>query len=156
MPPALLVPLLGAGLERSLVLAEALETRGFGGGAVQDAPPRRRLPLAGAATATSAAVALIGFGRVLPGVGLLVVALALALAAAPATAPRSRFRPLVWDMPSLALAGTAGLAVVLIGAALTGGLLAYDPFPRLAAPPFDPLAGGAILLLLIPAVWSGR
>ena len=153
---SLLAPLLGAGLERSLVLAEALETRGFGGSAVAQPRPRRRLPLAGAAVATVAAAASIGFGRVLPGIALLAVALALSVAAAPAPAPRSRFRPLVWDAPSLAVTGAAGLAVTLLAVALFGGALAYDPFPRLAAPPFDPLAGGAVLLLLAPAIWSGR
>ena len=153
---SLLAPLLGAGLERALVLAEALETRGFGSSARQVARPRRWPALAGAAGVTTAAVALIGFGRVLPGVALLIAAMALAAASAPARSQRTRFRPLVWDIPSVVLALVAGLAIVLLGLALIDGMLTYNPFPRLTAPPFDPLIGGAILLLLTPTIWSGQ
>lgn len=153
---SLLVPLLGAGLERSLVLAEALETRGFGGSATPQAARRRPLPLAGAGLAVVAALGLVGFGHVPQGAGALLLALVLAATGAPAHAARSRFRPLVWDLPSLAVAGAAVGAVSLTMLALLQRALAYDPFPRLAAPPFDPVAGGAILLLLVPALWSVR
>ncbi|MCO5177578.1 MAG: energy-coupling factor transporter transmembrane protein EcfT [Thermomicrobiales bacterium] len=154
--PSLLTPLLAAGLERSLVLAEALETRGFGASRVAQPSPRRRWPLVAASAAVVLALALIGTGRVLPGVGMIVIAIFASLAGVGGQQPRSRFRPLVWDIASVAVCAVAGLVVVTLAVSLARGLLTFSPFPRLTTPPFDPLVGGAILLLLLPVVWSNR
>lgn len=153
---SLLTPLLAAGLERSLVLAEALETRGFGASQNAQPTPRRRWPLFGAAAAIVLALALIGTGRVLPGVGMVVVAIVASLVGVGGQQPRSRFRPLVWDAASVAVCAVAGLVVVVLAVSLARGALTFSPFPRLETPPFDPIVGGAILLLLLPAVWSDR
>ena len=152
---SLLTPLLAAGLERSLVLAEALETRGFGASRSAQPTPRRRWPLFGAGVAIVLALALIGTGRVLPGVGMVVVAIVASLVGVGGQQPRSRFRPLVWDAASVAVCAVAGLVVVL-AVSLARGALTFSPFPRLETPPFDSIVGGAILLLLLPAVWSDR
>lgn len=152
----LLVPLLGAGLERSLVLAEALETRGFGGGAAARPATRRWPALVGAALAAIAGLMAIGLGHLLPGVALMIVALVAAAASTPPPHRRTRYRPLAWGTSSFIVIAAALLATVVLGVGLVGGLLTYNPFPRLVAPPFDPWVGGAIMLLLTPTIWSGQ
>lgn len=153
---SLLTPLLAAGLERSLVLAEALETRGFGASRVAQTAQRRRWPLLIAAVAVVLALFLIGTGRVLPGVGTIVIAIIASLAGVGGHQPRSRFRPLIWDTASVATCAIAGLTMLVLAVGIARGLLSFSPFPRLVTPAFDPLIGGAILLLLLPVVWSNR
>jgi energy-coupling factor transport system permease protein len=152
------VPLLGTGLERAITLSEALEARGFGASAVQDTGHgNRRLALAGAVALLAGALPMLATGRLALGLLVLAGAVGLALAGSPGRGRRSRYRALTWNAASLAVAG-AGLAVplTLLALATVGGAdLAYDPFPRLLMPPFEPVAGIAILLLLAPIFWSG-
>jgi drug/metabolite transporter (DMT)-like permease len=78
------------------------------------------------------------------------------LRAMPQRSRRTRFRTLDWNAPSLAVAG-AGVVVVAVYAGLlswAGSTLAYDPFPRLTMPPFEPLAGAVLLVLLAPIFWT--
>jgi hypothetical protein len=54
-----------------------------------------------------------------------------------------------------------GAAATMLGTlgllpSLSGAVLAYDPFPRLIAPPFDPAVGAAILTLVAPVGWLQR
>jgi energy-coupling factor transport system permease protein len=154
----LVVPLLGTGLERAVALSEALEARGFGASAAQGANDDRRwrFALAGAVALMAAALPLLAQGRLTLGLLSLAGAAGLALAGSPGHSRRSRYRALAWNMASLSVAA-AGLAVplALLALALAGGAaLAYDPFPRLVMPAFQPLAGAAILLLLAPILWD--
>ena len=154
---SLIVPLLGNGLERAVTLSEALEARGFGASvAVAEPPTARRLPLIGAVGLLTLSLLAIAGGRLVLGLALMAGAVAMVLRATPQRTRRTRFRKLDWNVASLAVAG-AGVAVSTIFLALltlTGTTLAYDPFPRLLMPPFEPLAGAAILLLLAPIFWT--
>jgi energy-coupling factor transport system permease protein len=154
-----LVPLLGTGMERGLALSEALEARGFGASVADVAPPQRRHTAmqAIAVLALLGSLALIGVGQILPGLLAIVLGVALMLVAAPQRSRRTRYRAIVWDTPALVIAGCSllSLVVTISRAVLTSGLT-YYPFPRLAMPPFDPLTGAEILLLLGPIWWTSR
>jgi hypothetical protein len=133
-----------------------LEARGFGASVTVEQPRRRRAPLAGAVGLLALALPAIATGRLLAGLVLLAGAVGLVLWATPGRNQRTRFKPLDWNHASLVVAG-AGVAVSLVFLGLltlTGTTLAYDPFPRLMMPPFEPLAGAAILLLLAPIFWT--
>jgi energy-coupling factor transport system permease protein len=148
----LLVPLLSTGLERALTLSEALEARGFGASATAPrGAARSRWAAGGAAGLLVVALVALGLGRLTPGVFLLAGATALALAASSRGRRRTRLRPLAWNDASLLVATAALLALcLLMGGAMLGIDLTYDPFPRLDSPPFHPLAGAAIVLLIAP------
>lgn len=154
---SLVVPLLGNGLERAVTLSEALEARGFGSSAAAaEAPASRGVVLAGAVGLLALSLLAIASGRLAVGLALMAGAIALATRVSPRRGQRTRFRLLEWNAASLAVAGV-GVAVVAIDSSLlklTDVALSYDPFPRLTMPPFEPLAGAAILLLLGPIFWS--
>jgi energy-coupling factor transport system permease protein len=152
----LLLPLLATGMERAVALSEALETRGFGSTAATAHTGKRRPLLLGlAAVLLVGALALLSLGWLLPGAGLLAAACAAALAAVPTGAQRTRYRPLVWNLRScLVVAGALG-PIVLFIASLSGSLdLRFEPFPRLTAPAFSPLA--ALILGLLAPAWQPR
>lgn len=150
------IPLLGVGLERAMVLAEALESRGFGSPA-QAGLRGRSIALPLASVTLLGSFAAFGFGLLLPGLGMLVAALALALTGAPTRTRRSRYRRLHWNQPSIVVAVAAGLGLLTLAVrGATGDGLEYYPFPRLQMPPFEAVVGFAILLLLAPLVGSER
>jgi energy-coupling factor transport system permease protein len=151
----IVVPLLATGLERALTLSEALETRGFGASAATAPPASRRWLLALTAPARVGGLVALGVGQLPLGVALLALASVAAVLATPARMQRSRLRPLRWNTASLVvtLAAGATLAGLLLAASLLHARLYYDPLPRLIRPTFEPLAGGAILLLLAPLFW---
>ncbi|MEX2314298.1 MAG: energy-coupling factor transporter transmembrane component T, partial [Thermomicrobiales bacterium] len=154
---SLIVPLLGSGLERAVTMSEALEARGFGASAAVAEPPATlRWPLLGAVGMLTLSLLAIASGRLALGLVCMTGAVILALTLAPRRNRRTRFRALEWNTASLAVAGAGAGVAVVFGSllTLTGTTLSYDPFPRLAPPPFEPLAGGAILLLLAPIFWT--
>ena len=153
---SLIVPLLGSGLERAVTLSEALEARGFGASAtVSEQHGTRRLPLFGAVALLTLALLAIASGRLAVGLALMAGAVALALRAMPRRNRRTRFRVLEWNTASLTVAGTGAAVAIIFGSllTLTDTTLSYDPFPRLSTPSLEPLAGAAILLLLVPIFW---
>ncbi len=154
---SLIVPLLGNGLERAVTLSEALEARGFGASArAGESQVARRLPLVAAIGFLTASLLSIASGRLVIGLGLMALAVVFVLKGTPQRNRRTRFRALEWNRASFVVAG-AGAGVSAMFASLltlTGTTLSYDPFPRLGLPPFEPLAGMAVLLLLAPIFWS--
>lgn len=154
---SLIVPLLGSGLERAVTLSEALEARGFGASAaVAERPASRRLPLLGAVGLLTLSLLSIASGRLAVGLALMAGAVFLVLWATPRRNRRTRFRALEWNGASLVVAGAGAGVAAIFGSllTLTATNLSYDPFPRLGTPPFEPLAGAAILLLLAPIFWT--
>jgi len=153
---SLIVPLLGSGLERAVTLSEALEARGYGASVSASPAPARRLPLFGAVALLTLALLAIASGRLAVGLALMAGAVVAVLRVTPQRNRRTRFRTLAWNPASLTVAGSgAGVVVTFAGVlALTGVTLSYDPFPRLTMPPFQPLAGATILLLLAPIFWT--
>jgi energy-coupling factor transport system permease protein len=149
----LLLPLLATGMERAVALSEALETRGFGYRASAVRPGKRRPLLLGVAVVLLlGALALLSLGQLLPGALVLTAASMAALAAVPPGTRRSRYRPLTWNLRSCFVAASALGPVLLFITNLSGALdLRFEPFPRLTAPEFSPLA--VLVLGLLAPVW---
>lgn len=155
----LLLPLLVTGLEKAVQLAEALETRGYGAGGPP--PLRERLLMA---------VGLLGVlmgwfaalfwwqqplaGYLITGTG--VVTVGLALWRMGRRERRTRYRPHRWSRSDglMAAAATVPLIIILACAISCPDRLAYTPYPRAALPPFEPLVGGGLFLLSLPAFIS--
>lgn len=150
-----LIPLLIAGLERALNLAETMVARGYGSTEHVGMPRRVRVALLGGL------LLILGGGlglawRGAAGWPLLIAGALIVLWAyrdLSRRVPRTRYRPRRW---------AAGDTIIIIGAFLSllpllpwPGLaladLAYTAYPRLAAPPFALLAGLALLGLAAPA-----
>lgn len=152
---AFVTPLLSTGLERALLLSEALETRGFGASAIAARQP----PFANVLTITASATIIlaliaIGTGQYALGMAAMMTSIALALYGSRGQTRRTRYRATQWTLSSVAVCATAAvsLTALLAGRAFTDLSLAYDTFPRMTHPGFTPLAGIAVLLLLGPAL----
>ncbi|MEV6973366.1 CbiQ family ECF transporter T component [Kitasatospora sp. NPDC093806] len=152
------LPVLEGALERSVALAAAMDTRGFGRTAEV---PRRLARLTAALTLTGLlGICLAAYGLLTAGgAGWAVPVLLVGLAAACAgltlgsrRSVRTRYRPDPWALPEWLTAGS-GLAV----AASTTWLAALDPlaFAPTVVPPTAPelplAAVAAALLGLVPA-----
>lgn len=162
--PALVVPAIVGGLERSLRLAEAMEARGYG--ASPPLPARARLAAAASASLLIAAAWLWFYEADwrIPALGLFGAALALLALwwrAASRVRPVTRFEQ--ERLPAAERAGlavAAALAVGALGLRLTGaGAMDYNPFAGLPVPGFELLpaliavasAWPAVLLIARPA-----
>ncbi|MCZ7575369.1 MAG: energy-coupling factor transporter transmembrane protein EcfT [Ardenticatenaceae bacterium] len=160
--PPLFLPLLTSGLERSIQLAEAMESRGFGGPRLQPMQPSVWPPfailcglfaaLAGLGLVTLTAHA--GAGLVLLAGGGLLALWGLRRGSISRLTRRSRYRPPSWQRRDLVLAGAsvtmAGTILIING--LKPAALRFYPYPRLSWPPFEPLIGMLLLLLVLPVL----
>jgi energy-coupling factor transport system permease protein len=153
------LPVLEDALERSLALASAMDSRGYGRRTAVTAATRRWtgvLLLAGLLGACLGIYGLLDTASPAPlGVGVLVAGLALAvvgLRLAGRRTVRTRYRPDPWLTPEWVTAG-AGIAVAA-GILVTGALDptgVAPPSAPLAFPPVPPLATAGILAGLLPA-----
>lgn len=162
--PPLFLPLLTSGLERSIQLAEAMESRGFGGPRLQ--PAQHSLwPQLAVLGGLFSAVAGLGSLTLTaqPAIGVILLAAGGSLAlwglrrgSAGRLIRRSRYRPPPWQHRDLVLAGGSLVLVVgmLVVNALNPGALRFYPYPRLTWPPFDPVIGALLLLLVLPVILS--
>lgn len=153
------MPVLEDALERSLALAAAMDSRGYGRRAVVPAATRRltsALSLVGLAGVVIGLYGLLdGTGPAALGVPLLVAGLAAAtagLAVAGRRTLRSRYRPDPWRAPEWL---TAGTGLVAATATIAGGLLDPSALAPTLVPlrelplPWLPVAG--LLAALLPA-----
>lgn len=153
----LVVPLLAGGLERSIQLAEAMESRGYGRTTAQ----RRgfvTLQLVTIAGVTMLCLGLYaaftggswGWAAVLLGSATAIVA----LRQLGAGVRRSSYRPERWHRRDtvVVFASACLICGMLILRQLDAGSLAYTTLPRVVPPLFDPLAGALTLLLSVPAM----
>ncbi len=153
----LLTPLLVGGMERALQLAEAMTARGFAGRAAEPGGGLSAALPMGLFVALAGGLLLIfevpGWGVALAGLGALVIGAALRRAGRRAPHTTYRRRPLA-ARDRAAIAG----AVAALGLFLATGAAAraYSPYPALTVPPFDPLAGGGLVGLLVPVVATGE
>jgi energy-coupling factor transport system permease protein len=155
--PAMVVPAIVGGLERSLRLAEAMEARGYG--ASPPLPARARLAaLASAPLLIAAAWAWFYEPGWRPAALLLFAGALLLLAFWWRAANRAR-RVTRWDREPLPLAERLGLglcalvALAVLGQRFAGhGAVAYNPFAGLPLPGFEPLTALAAAALAWPAV----
>ncbi|MFF7457407.1 CbiQ family ECF transporter T component [Kitasatospora sp. NPDC008115] len=153
------LPVLEGALERSVALAAAMDTRGFGRTA---AVPRRIAVLTAVLTLTGLlGICLAAYGLLTAGGGgwavpVLVIGLAAAFAGlllGGRRSVRTRYRPDPWALPEWLTAGS-GIAV----AVSTAWLASLDPlaFAPTVVPPTAPVlpaaAAAAVLLGLVPAL----
>lgn len=154
----LVVPLLAGGLDRSILMAEALEARGFGATATR---PASRLGSAGLALAAilattglySFATGRVAVAAVLLGIAALLLALTVVTGRTSSSARVTHYRTRRWTGADSAV--VVGSTVAAIATALALQLspesLQWDPYPTLTWP------GGSIWLplglatLLVPA-----
>lgn len=155
------MPVLEDALERSLALAAAMDSRGYGRRAGVSAAVRRRTAVL---TLTGLGGVLVGLYGLLDGTGpgwlglpVLLVGIAVAAAAlrsAGRDVVRSRYRPDPWATPEWVTAGSGVLAALgSIATSVTApAALLPDPLP-LASIPLPVAATVGILLALLPA-WA--
>lgn len=155
---ALLAPLLATGMERAITFSEALEVRGFGA----SAKSARSLgwPKALGGVALSLALLMMIFFLGAGQVGASAMILVLVVSAIfltgrrnSGTIRRTRYRPVRWNAASVVLGGAA-IGPIASVTLHFGGIvdLAYEPFPRLAAPEFNVAIGVLIAFLVLPAL----
>jgi energy-coupling factor transport system permease protein len=157
----LVMPLLAGGMERSMNLAEAMESRGFSRSSAKRtlSPLLVQLGLASGLAVTLAGTTMFAF---LPGVPLLawlltitgIVLVGFTLWAVGAGTTRTRYRRSVWraqDTP-LTIISLGVLAVLLVFKMLAPSLLSYTPFLRVSLPSFDPITALVICALVVPAL----
>ncbi len=157
----LVMPLLAGGMERSMNLAEAMESRGFSRSSAKRtlSPLLVQLGLAGGLAVTLAGTAMFAL---LPGVPLLawlltitgIALVGFTLWAVGAGTTRTRYRRSVWraqDTP-LTICSLGILAVLLVFKMLAPSLLSYTPFLRVSIPSFDPITALVICALVVPAL----
>ncbi len=156
---ALVAPLLAGSLERSIELAEALDARGYGRTrAANGIPIQQQIGiLAGVMVVGGGLFVWLYYGAEFLGGGVLLVGitlLAFTLHALGRLVPRTIYRRERWRQRD-----TISTTSVVIGAGgwialwlLQAGGLAYNPYPVIAWPPFDPLAGVLLLTLAAPTL----
>jgi energy-coupling factor transport system permease protein len=160
----LIVPLLAGGMERSMNLAEAMESRGFSrspAGARKVRPIYVQLGMVsglglvlagGAMFAFFAAMPWIGWGCIVVGVSLVGATLWLVGKGS----KRSRYRRSIWRDrdTALAVASAAVGLILLTHKLLAPATLVYDPLSRVRiyAPPFDVVLACVMLGLVAPAL----
>lgn len=160
----LFLPLLTTGLERSMQLAESLESRGFAAAPLRNPWVRR---LGQGLLFLSLLALLVGlvlrafqvdglFSLVLlpAGGAMLVVALVLHSR----SVARTRYRARSWSAGDTAVAVCSALVLLSYGLAMARwpALLAYAPYPRLDWPSFHPALGAILLLLTGPVFFRRR
>lgn len=155
--PALIVPAIIGGLERSMRLAEAMEARGYA-----SAPSTARWPQAIGALSAPLLMAAAGlwyyYDNLRPLASVLAAAGACALAAWLLLAARSRHTTRLHNEPLGALdrAGIAfslALIVFTVAGKQAGWVeLGYNPFANLPAPEFTPPGGLVALACAWPAL----
>ena len=156
----LLMPLLGGGLERAMMTAEALEARAFGAplaAEVQTGTWRLFTLLIGlTATATGAYVLILGAfpaGAALLATGALLLIASVARRPTPQEGQRTRYQEPVWEQGEWAVAVTS-LVVLAVQIALLArdpGVFRYEPYPHIDVPAVHLPLLALLALLLTPA-----
>jgi len=156
----LLMPLLTTGLERAIQLAESMEARGLAHGHTPSGPRlAHRFGLAVASLAVCAGLFTYTCCMAARTVGLLItlaglVGSSLVLIRLGRSHRRTHYRRSRW-LPAdthLALVSAAVIALTLARLWLDPTALAYDPYPALTWPSFDPVLGSSLVLLAVPAL----
>ena len=156
---AVALPVLEGALERSVTLAAAMDSRGYGRQAHRSTSMRRAT---GAALLGALVLAIIGAYALLDAsapaaLGLPMLGLAIALAAVGFTlagrrSARTRYRPDPWGWPEWGVTACAvitGATLVALSIAGVAGLIA--PVDPLAWPAVPALAVAGILISVLPA-----
>ena len=163
----LVMPLLANSLERAIQLAETMEARGFGSAATPFS--RRQILLSQTAILAALLALLVGlfvvayfpaqsvWGWLLAGLG--VSGLAVVFWLQGRNVHRSRYRRPQWHSRDtlLVAASVIVVTVVLVARLTVPETLFYSPYPPAPLlPPFNPIVGGALLFLALPALLAPR
>lgn len=155
--PGLIVPVLAGGLERSIVTAEVLETRGFGGRVQHRQTGPRSLLRPGTILALVAGAYCFATGLLPAALTLLVlavVALTIDARLPGSVTVTSRLRDTPWTRADTVTtaASLLSLALVLARYTTTREALWFEPYPVLEIPTADLFALTALLPLFAPAI----
>lgn len=152
------LPVLEGALERSVALAAAMDTRGYGRTADVPRSVRRTtavLTLGGLLGICLGSYGLLADQRGLLGLPLLVLGLALAvggLVLGGRRAVRTRYRPDRWGARAWLVSGSgAAVAVLMIRAGSSGSSALHPPAVPLTAPALPLWPAAAVLAGLLPA-----
>ncbi len=157
----IIVPLLATSLERATTMAEALESRGFGGSAERPRASLRASGIRSLATPIGLTLSIAGIYLLLDGsapagvaatlTGALLIVVTLAGGGRDA---RSRYRRRVWRRRDSAVLATSLASLLVTGLTLTlqGAALRYSPYPDISIPVVGLPLILALGLLLAPAV----
>jgi energy-coupling factor transport system permease protein len=153
-----LLPLLIAGLERALNLAETMVSRGYGSTAVIGVPLRVRLAFAAglllslAGTLQAAWARPLGFYFILAGI----VVVAWAYRDLSRRHGRTQYRPRKWTWAdSLVAVGALIPLSILLLPGFDRTALNYAPYPRVTPPAFDLWIGLSLFGLVAPVLLPG-
>lgn len=156
----LLMPLLGGGLERAMITAEALEARAFGApltGEAQTGTWRLASLLLGLTAITTGAYVLIlgalPAGAALLAAGALGLVVSVAHRRAHRVAQRTRYREPVWEQAEWAVAAASliVLAAQVVLLVRAPGAFRYEPYPHIDVPAVNLPLLALLALLLTPA-----
>ena len=153
----LVVPVLSLGLEGAFDLAEAMESRAFGGTSHRATMHRWVFPLSALLVLGSIASMIGGFS--VPAVALGILGPGCAgIGLLAGGVKRDRYRPLRWTVgDSIVAVAAVTTFMVFAGAVIVAPhLIEWSPFPMLGTPPFSLLVGAACLFLSAPALLLGR
>lgn len=155
----LVVPLLAGGLDRAILMAEALESRGFGASAPGSASRAGTAAVAAAVIAATTGLYLFAVGRSAPALALFLLAglllAALVVTGRDGAGPRvTRYRTRRWTpADSVVLAGaTVAMLTAAVALQIAPELLRWDPYPVLMWPAGSIWLPLGLASLLLPAV----
>lgn len=148
--PSLAVPVLGLGLERAFLLAESMDSRGYGRG---ETPRSARVGLWTGLVTLILGVAAWAAGFRTPAAALVVaggVALGWAFRSAARRSPVTRLAARAVTSFDAFLIAAAAVTCAL--AVLAGADASYDPYPSVAMPAFQVRTAAISFLIALPAV----
>ena len=156
----ILMPMIGGGLERSITLAEALESRGFGAAASGSASERRWPAFLAAIGLAAVAISiyLMASGHLLvagiSAVSGLVSLFLVALSGRNAAIHRTRYRVPIWSWrdTGVSVGAAISLLMTLIVLETNPSALRYEPYPRLTVPVVDVVLLAGLLGLFVPVL----
>ena len=156
----LVVPLMAGGLDRSISMAEALESRGFGVSmSGRRSSPLQAVAIGGALTAGTIGLYLFAVGQSLPAAVVVGGAALLGLAGmkggSGSTAHKTtHYRTTRWSWADWIVATGAVASLVAVAATLQlqPAALRYEPYPSMDWPVTSPWLALALALLMLPAV----
>jgi energy-coupling factor transport system permease protein len=150
-----LLPLLIAGLERALNLAETMVSRGYGSTALVAVPLRGRLAYAAGLLLSLAGALQAAWAKPLGIYFILAGVLAVAWAYFDMSRRhnRTQYRPHKWTwVDSLVVTGALVPFFIFLLPGLEFSALGYSPYPIVAPPAFDVWIGLSLFGLVVPAV----
>lgn len=158
----LFLPLVSGGLERAMMLAEAMVARGFAAVDHERADRGQRLVqtglVAGLLLVLAGWLLRLAWAQPVAGATLLlggILLLLLSIWQAGRATVRSEYRPAPWGADEWIVVACAAMTAIVFLLPIPGmdrSSLYYTPYPALALPDFSPLLGAALWGLLAPAV----